>query len=323
MYHLRHILEPLGIDSHIPTASQEASAAEDTWKGLFPPERQGYRLRDDMDDVNRCLKCFGEVVGGMCEGCGVEYSDDENEELEMDEEGFWGMDGDGDSGDDVDGAMDQDDSDIPSGDSSGIEGEEIDRVLDDIIQNGDLPSDDDELPRRGSRRQIRHDVLNAIRRRRAAMDDRLDSGERGASRRGRHAASGSRRENTRRALLTQPLANVLDIMAEESDDDGNGSGHRQGANAYHSGSEASLGEHGDYPGGYDEDEDEESEVPTDNESYEDSFIDDGEGDGDEVGSADRVESEVDELDGTGEEDEVPRVTMEGIRARSGRRAENR
>lgn len=95
VYFAKDILEPLGIDPHIPNASPtdrakrdsrspraQAAAAkkakvtkdEDPWAGMFPPESDEYKLWDESDQIHRCNGCCAEVADGTCEGCGREFS---------------------------------------------------------------------------------------------------------------------------------------------------------------------------------------------------------------------------------------------------------
>lgn len=88
MYNLYAFLEPLGIISNIPTASQEAS---DPWDKTFPPEKESYRLYDEGDGAWRCPNCFHEIWGSECPGCSVEFSGGEDEDedgWETDEAGW-------------------------------------------------------------------------------------------------------------------------------------------------------------------------------------------------------------------------------------------
>ena len=85
MYHLRSILEPLGIDAALPTASQGNVETDDPWKNLFPVEKDQYRLDDMVDFVSRCPECFGEIEEGMCAPCAIEFSESESDG----DEGDW------------------------------------------------------------------------------------------------------------------------------------------------------------------------------------------------------------------------------------------
>jgi hypothetical protein len=85
MFHLGGILEPLGIDPKLPSASQQ-TADDDPWALTFPAERSTYRIWDENDRLHRCPECGGEVADGNCCACGIEFSEDENEGSEG---GIW------------------------------------------------------------------------------------------------------------------------------------------------------------------------------------------------------------------------------------------
>lgn len=103
MYHLQSILEPLGVDTHIPIALQTAKAgsAEDPWRNSFPEDKDSYRIHDESDNVDRCPACLGEIDEGSCSHCGAQFS--EEEEVE-----------DFDTGDENEGNDDEDDGDDAS-----------------------------------------------------------------------------------------------------------------------------------------------------------------------------------------------------------------
>lgn len=79
MYHFDSILEPLGINPHLPTASQEAADDTDPWYNLFPVERETYRIFDQDDGIPRCPECLGEIDGNVCDVCDIEFSEDEDD----------------------------------------------------------------------------------------------------------------------------------------------------------------------------------------------------------------------------------------------------
>lgn len=78
MFHLGGILEPLGIDPKLPSASQQTDD-DDPWALTFPAERSTYRIWDENERLHRCPECGGEVADGSCCACGIEFSEDENE----------------------------------------------------------------------------------------------------------------------------------------------------------------------------------------------------------------------------------------------------
>jgi hypothetical protein len=78
MFHLGGILEPLGIDPKLPSASQQ-TADDDPWALTFPAERSTYRIWDENEHLHRCPECGGEVVDGSCCACGNDFSENENE----------------------------------------------------------------------------------------------------------------------------------------------------------------------------------------------------------------------------------------------------
>ena len=84
MYHLRSILEPLGIDAALPTAGQDKLETDDPWRNLFPVEKDTYRLDDMVDFVSRCPECFGEIEEGMCAPCAIVFSESESDGDERD-----------------------------------------------------------------------------------------------------------------------------------------------------------------------------------------------------------------------------------------------
>jgi hypothetical protein len=259
MYHLRHILEPLGIDSHIPTASQEVSAADDVWTGIFPHEREGYRLRDEEDGVERCPECFGEVMDGGCQMCGAEFSEDENEMVED----VWGVN----ELLDVEGSDEEGEGLLLVESDDGGDGVEL------ILEDRSIDSEDEDRVERGGR----------IRRR---------AGARGL---------GGRRNVPIR------IEDVLDLAAEESDEDGMGN--------YHSGSDVPLGEGGRYQQGYDDDD---TEMDDDEEdSYEGSFIDDAAEEDESANEKQGSAGEVDELEN--DDDESVEDVVEAPRGRDRRR----
>ena len=75
------MLEPLGIDPHIPAASQQAKqgTADDPWKDIFPVEKDSYKIFDESDGVDRCPNCLAEIDQGACVGCGAEFSEAEED----------------------------------------------------------------------------------------------------------------------------------------------------------------------------------------------------------------------------------------------------
>ncbi|TBU63427.1 hypothetical protein BD310DRAFT_916336 [Dichomitus squalens] len=99
-------------------AQPEGTANADPWAGIFRrPAQQGrdafpglpfglpmhehqmMGMRDDEDDVFRCVECHYEIVDGMCANCGQEYPGHDPEhdasDYDSDEEGFpvWGANG--------------------------------------------------------------------------------------------------------------------------------------------------------------------------------------------------------------------------------------
>lgn len=91
MYNVYSFLEPLGLLSDIPlqpsapTPSQDPVA--DPWANSFPPDRQTYRLHDEEDDTYRCPSCLHEVADNRCDHCDAEFSGDEEDD-EFDLEGM-------------------------------------------------------------------------------------------------------------------------------------------------------------------------------------------------------------------------------------------
>ncbi|WVF67857.1 hypothetical protein IAT40_002618 [Kwoniella sp. CBS 6097] len=80
VFFVRQILEPLGLyedrDAPLPTSQL------DPWDKIFPIERESYKIYDEMDDVWRCPTCGGEIADGGCTGCGLIFSDIEDEEFD-------------------------------------------------------------------------------------------------------------------------------------------------------------------------------------------------------------------------------------------------
>ncbi|KAK8850681.1 hypothetical protein IAR55_004601 [Kwoniella newhampshirensis] len=80
-FFLRTIMEPLGLPINIPSGSQDQV---DPWNNIFPIEQETYRLYDEQDCIWRCPSCTAEIVGGICQGCALEFSDVEDDEDEDD-----------------------------------------------------------------------------------------------------------------------------------------------------------------------------------------------------------------------------------------------
>ncbi|WWD20856.1 hypothetical protein CI109_105333 [Kwoniella shandongensis] len=76
---IRTIIEPLGLKANFPSGSQDQV---DPWNNIFPIEQETYRLYDEQDSIWRCPSCTAEIVGGICEGCSLEFSDVEDDDAE-------------------------------------------------------------------------------------------------------------------------------------------------------------------------------------------------------------------------------------------------
>lgn len=239
MYHLQSILEPLGIDSHLPSASQTASEA-DIWKGMFPPEKDQYRIHDTSDHVDRCPQCFGEIDEGQCIGCEAEFSvvDEDVPDFNTDDDVDNGIEREA-AHVDEDAVNDSDDSD---NDLDSFDGSEADDWLDDDM------ADTARAQRGGAFRE----AMIAAR-----------EGRRDRHRARRESASGSHSP----PRLPPGISNFLDVMADESDED-EMTDEDEG--------DEEIGERGDYPSGPDESDSEAAMArgDTESEGYEDSFIDD-------------------------------------------------
>jgi len=241
MYHLQSILEPLGIESHIPSASQSAFEA-DIWKGMFPPEKDQYRIHDTSDHVDRCPQCFGEIDEGECSGCGAEFSVADESVADFNTE---------DGAENLIGV-----DDIAHADE------------DEVNDSDDSENDLDSLAASDAGDWIEDDVADLARPTRGgAFREAMVAAREG--RRDRHRA----RQNSPPSASNSPprlprgLGNFLDVMAEESDDDDITDEDEE---------DEEIGERGDYPSGPDESDSEAAMAKGDSESegYEDSFIDD-------------------------------------------------
>lgn len=81
MFHLRDILAPFGIEARVPTQSQaqvEPGSMDDPWLNTFPATENGYKLFDD--GIYRCPDCFEEIEYGHCNNCDFEFSESDGDD---------------------------------------------------------------------------------------------------------------------------------------------------------------------------------------------------------------------------------------------------
>jgi hypothetical protein len=140
MYHLSIFFDLLGLEAHFPSASQmQAEQAaiqaptrsstgsapsrsrgdsggaalfnkkDDPWSKTFPIDGTAYTLWDASDNVTRCPECHGEVDGGQCLGCDIEFSVDGESDWEGMGSGSGGDDSDASDGSDGSGEEDEGD----------------------------------------------------------------------------------------------------------------------------------------------------------------------------------------------------------------------
>ena len=201
MYHLQGILEPLDIDPHLPSESQETREREnDPWKGIFPAEKTTYRIEDEEDAVSRCPECFEEIAVDTCSRCGLMFSEPEDD-MRLDDL------------DDMDSLMDSDegtDSEMEA--ELGIRGGQLRRRL------ARSPDDVADIVRG---LQDRHAARRAAR---AALlgGDEEDGAQAGARRRQLTPGleleeDGADREERRRAHRERRLSRMLDVEAEDDE----------------------------------------------------------------------------------------------------------
>lgn len=69
---------------------QEPNAAADPWEEIFPTftnrTADGAIIDDEDGGLRRCPVCTWEILGGMCEGCGMEFDESDGEFDEEDEQ---------------------------------------------------------------------------------------------------------------------------------------------------------------------------------------------------------------------------------------------
>ncbi|WVQ95376.1 hypothetical protein IAU59_002473 [Kwoniella sp. CBS 9459] len=80
VFFVRQILEPLGLYEHrdAPISSSQL----DPWDKIFPIERESYKIYDEIDHVWRCPTCGGEIDDGSCTGCGIVFSDIDDDDFD-------------------------------------------------------------------------------------------------------------------------------------------------------------------------------------------------------------------------------------------------
>ncbi|WOO81954.1 putative RING finger protein [Vanrija pseudolonga] len=76
MFVMQHVLEAVGfVDSVGPTNSPDLITADDNpWKNIFPPDPVSYAIPDEDDGVNRCPGCGHEIAEGECSQCNERFS---------------------------------------------------------------------------------------------------------------------------------------------------------------------------------------------------------------------------------------------------------
>lgn len=81
MFVMQHVLEAVGfVASAGPTNSPDLITADDNpWKNIFPPDPVSYKIPDEDDGVDRCPGCGHEIADGECSQCEERFSHDGSE----------------------------------------------------------------------------------------------------------------------------------------------------------------------------------------------------------------------------------------------------